>query len=256
GCQLLAAGSHPDITRVEPEEPGKPIKVDRVRQLCAFLGQTARGYKVALLSPAEAMNPSAANALLKTLEEPPPGSLLLLVTAFPARLPATIRSRCQILAFTPPLRTQALEWLSPRVAGFQAGLLLDLTGNAPLAALEQADRTRLQRRRELLKILVEVADRQLDPIDAAETWSRGEVVENLHWLVQWHMDLIRLKAAESPPGLRHSDLAPQLRALGRRVPLQTLFRRLEQARDLERLAATAVNLPLQLEGFLMEWAGD
>ncbi|MDX1655478.1 MAG: DNA polymerase III subunit delta', partial [Candidatus Competibacteraceae bacterium] len=138
GCRLLAAGSHPDITRVEPEEPGKPIKVDRVRQLCAFLGQTARGYKVALLSPAEAMNPSAANALLKTLEEPPPGSLLLLVTAFPARLPATIRSRCQILAFTPPLRTQALEWLSPRVAGFQAGLLLDLTGNAPLAALEQA----------------------------------------------------------------------------------------------------------------------
>ena len=67
GCQLLAAGSHADITYLEPEEPGKPIKIDPVRALCESLSKTAQqgGWKVAIIAPAEAMNINAANALLE-----------------------------------------------------------------------------------------------------------------------------------------------------------------------------------------------
>ena len=98
-CQRLGAQTHPDRFRLEPEEPGKAIKVDAVRQLIRNLSLTGHygGYRVVTVEPAELMNTNAANAFLKTLEEPPANTLLILITASPARLPATIRSRCQPL---------------------------------------------------------------------------------------------------------------------------------------------------------------
>ncbi|MFO7642692.1 MAG: DNA polymerase III subunit delta', partial [Candidatus Competibacteraceae bacterium] len=100
-CRLFQAGSHPDYRMEQPVEEGKAIRIDPIRELCGFLGFTAQygGYKIALLEPADRLNLNAANSLLKTLEEPPGDCLLLLVTAHPARLPATVRSRCQKVSF-------------------------------------------------------------------------------------------------------------------------------------------------------------
>lgn len=85
-CQLLAAGTHPDYFVLEPEEAEKPIRVDQVRDLVGFVVQTAQlgGRKVVLLEPAEAMNVNAANALLKSLEEPSGDTVLLLISHQPA----------------------------------------------------------------------------------------------------------------------------------------------------------------------------
>lgn len=87
-CMLLKAGSHPDNFVLEPEEADKPIKVDQVRELVAFVVQTAQlgGRKVVLIEPVEAMNVNASNALLKSLEEPSGDTVLLLVTHQPSRL--------------------------------------------------------------------------------------------------------------------------------------------------------------------------
>jgi DNA polymerase-3 subunit delta' len=96
-CGWFDNGWHPDLLRLEPEEAGKAIKVDQVRRLGASLGMTSHsgGYKITIVQPADAMNVNAANSLLKTLEEPTANTLLILLTATPGRLPATILSRCQ-----------------------------------------------------------------------------------------------------------------------------------------------------------------
>ena len=253
-CRLFRAGSHPDYNVVQPAEDGKIIKVDQIRGLCAFLGYTAQygGYKIALLEPADRLNVNAADSLLKTLEEPPGNGLLLLVTAQPARLPATVRSRCQKIGFDPPAATVAVPWLVARVAdGLKPGVLLDIAGGAPLAALAQADGERWRRRRELFECYEQTLAGRMDPIRAAERWAQGDLTENLRWLIGWHTDLIRLKMSANPPRLGNPDRGAALRRWADRGTPRALFERLDAAVRLYALCATTqVNAPLLLEAFL------
>ncbi|HVS77194.1 MAG TPA: DNA polymerase III subunit delta', partial [Steroidobacteraceae bacterium] len=112
-CQRTAQEQHPDLTVVRPIEASTQIRIEQVRDLAAELALTAHqgGYKVGILSPADSMNRFAANALLKTLEEPPQGTLLILVASQPSRLPATILSRCQRVRVRAPEPAQAIAWL-------------------------------------------------------------------------------------------------------------------------------------------------
>jgi len=112
-CQLIAAGSHPDRYWVNPEEDKQQISVDQIREISARLTQTSfrHGYKVAVVEPAHQMTISASNSLLKTLEEPTPRSVLILVTSRPSGLPATVRSRCQKMAVHGPSAKEAIDWL-------------------------------------------------------------------------------------------------------------------------------------------------
>lgn len=161
GCRLVVQRSHPDLRLLVPEawrvqagltpdEAGdegdgkkrklsQEIKVDQVRGALDFSERTAgrAALKVVVVQPAEALNAVSANALLKTLEEPPgPMRFVLACGAADALLP-TIRSRCQSLMLTPPDRSAALMWLAEQ--GFvDAGPLLDACGGLPLAAREQA----------------------------------------------------------------------------------------------------------------------
>src|SRR6185312_6892575 len=91
----------------------KQLRIEQVRELAEELALTSHqgGYKIGILSPADSLNRFAANALLKTLEEPPPRTLLILVASQPSRLPPTILSRCQKLRVQPPKRAESLEWL-------------------------------------------------------------------------------------------------------------------------------------------------
>lgn len=111
-CQLLAAGGHPDAKYLVPED-AKVIKVDQVRAAINFANSTAQqgGYRIIMIAPAEALNTSGANALLKVLEEPGDNTVLLLASYAPAALMATLRSRCQKLALPPPTVAEAGEWL-------------------------------------------------------------------------------------------------------------------------------------------------
>jgi DNA polymerase-3 subunit delta' len=97
GCKLFAAGSHPDLLWVAPEEDKQQISIDQVRAATERLTKTSfrQGYKVAIVTPAHLMTPNAANSVLKTLEEPAPRSLLVLVTSQPSMLLPTVRSRCR-----------------------------------------------------------------------------------------------------------------------------------------------------------------
>ena len=180
GCRWLAAGSHPDFRRIEPEalakaplidpeeaaetsgKRGKPsidIKIEQVRELAGFLNlRSHRGrLRVALVHPAEAMTESAANALLKGLEEPPAGAVFVLVSHRPSQLLPTIRSRCVALAVPIPGRAPALQWLAEQGVKTPERWLA-YAGGAPLQALEFAERAAILER--LLQQPVPVAERE------------------------------------------------------------------------------------------------
>ncbi len=142
-CRLLAQGSHPDVLWVMPED--RPtISVDQLRQMARFVWETPQmgRAKLVILDPAEAMTLAAANALLKTLEEPPAYATLVLGTASPGTVLPTIRSRCAQMVVPVPDAAMVREWLAgqgdqaPSADVIEAGLALGL---APFELLADAE---------------------------------------------------------------------------------------------------------------------
>ena len=178
-CTLIAAGTHPDLFEETLElndkgEPRKEILIAQVRRLTEKLvltPQIASG-QVALIHPAEAMNRSAFNALLKTLEEPPPGRHLILISDQPQRLPATIRSRCQWLRVDLPPRAEALTWLAAQ--GWDersAAEALDAAQGNPGLARDYLTDKGLTLRRAVAKDLAALAEKRESAIAIAATWA-------------------------------------------------------------------------------------
>jgi len=138
-CALSASGGHGDTRWLEPEEKSRVIKIDQVREVVAFVNKTASfgQRKVIVITPADSMNSNAANALLKSLEEPASDTFLILVCHRVHGVPATIRSRCQIRRLPPPGVEAALDWLD-KVTGERARSeqLLEIAEGRPLLAEE------------------------------------------------------------------------------------------------------------------------
>ena len=136
-CELSANGSHGDLRWLQPEEKSRVIKIDQVREPVNFATKTASfgASKVIVIAPADAMNTNAANALLKSLEEPSPGTFLILACDQLHGVPATIRSRCQIVKLPVPNDEHALEWLDKQTGSReQSAHLLQLADGMPLLA--------------------------------------------------------------------------------------------------------------------------
>lgn len=166
-CELLAAGSHPDFLDVAPEEGSRVIKIDQVRELIEFSSKTPSisSMKCVVLGPAESMNINAANALLKCLEEPSASTQLLLYSHQPTGLPATVRSRCQAMAFTVPATETCLEWLQLSCGSADsARQLLDAADGRPLEALEIFRQDGLEQRQAVRKGLDALLDGTLSPL--------------------------------------------------------------------------------------------
>ncbi len=256
-CRLFLAGSHPDFSRAIPTATGKSIAIEKVRELHTFLHHTSQfgGAKIALLAPAEKLTLNAANSLLKTLEEPPLGSLLLLVTAMAFQLPATVRSRCQRLVFQVPAPALARDWLAGRVENTAPlELLLNLSDGSPLRAESYSQNGSLVHRATLFAAFQNVIKGMADPVQTAKLWLQADVAENFRWLISWHMDMIRLKMMQHPPWLSNPDFRVILQRLADKWPTPMLFQRLDMAIHLRTLCATQVNLQLMVEAFLGDCA--
>jgi DNA polymerase-3 subunit delta' len=239
-----------------PEEDGRDIKIDQVRALAGQMTLTRQyaDYKVAIIQPAHRMNRNAANGLLKTLEEPPPGALMLLVSARPGELPPTIRSRCQLLRFATPEPGSATEWLQTRIAPqADARLLLDLASGAPLAALALETSAELEHRSALWKDLQGVAEGTREPVAAAAAWLKLGAEMPLNWVHGWAVDMIRLRMSPSASHVNNPDLRPALQTLAERVDLRRLYGLLDRARQGLGLAQTTANQQLLLEEILIYW---
>ena len=235
-CGYVAAGQHPDLRVVEPvafddegnATPQDVIRIEAVRDLTEWSQVTSHrgGAKLAVIAPAEAMHYAAANALLKTLEEPPAGTSLLLVSHQPGRLPATIRSRCVRRVVPLPPADLAGAWLAAQGVA-DAEIVLAQAGGAPFRARHLADPARQAERAEWLRMLA--APERFDPIAlaarvdlAGKDERRGRLGDALDGLIAWTADLARVAAGGAPT--RNPDFAPALTRLGPRVARLSLLR--------------------------------
>jgi DNA polymerase-3 subunit delta' len=185
-CRLFAAGTHADIQRVsfELNDKGDKLKteisVDQIRRLGQWFSLTPQfgNIQVAVIAPAEGMNMSAANALLKTLEEPSSNRYLLLVTDHPGRLPTTIRSRCQRIEFRLPEPAVARQWLCERgVADADATAALAAARGHPGLAADWIEQGGLKLRQEVQVDLDAVCSGRANPVAVAQRWLADDSTE-------------------------------------------------------------------------------
>ena len=185
-CQLLISGFHPDLTFVEPTGSGKAIPIDDIRRLTANMNNTAQqgGWKVAIVAPAEAMNSSSANALLKTLEEPRPKTSLILVCHKPGLLPATIISRCQRLILPIPAVDVAVAWLSEISQQHPAvSKALQMSEGRPLLAFDALKNGGFESFESFVALVESVRCCALTPLRAAKKSADYDTVQALEWFL-------------------------------------------------------------------------
>jgi DNA polymerase-3 subunit delta' len=257
-CRLADSGSHPDLLRLgpDPESKSGEIRVEAIRELADRASLTAirAPRKVVVIDPADRMNTAAANALLKTLEEPPGATLLCLIGEQPERLPATVRSRCQPIRIPTPPSKQALDWLSRTGQGQNGLLRLSLGQGAPLRAASEIDEPLLEQRRALLCGFLAVAEGEQDPVVEAAAWNRVGVRPSLEWLAGWLCDLLRLATSSSAPRLDNPDMREPFTGLAARLEAVPGHRYLRRVIEARALTETTVNPLLLLESLLIEWS--
>ena len=259
-CRQVLAGSHPDLYRVEPGEDSKTptLKVDQIRALVEAMTKTSQfgGPRFALITPADRMNENAANALLKTLEEPGPDSVLILLSALPGKLLPTIRSRCQAQAFAMPEPQEALPWLLEAAEGLreeEAKLLLSLSGG-PMTALRMAEQQTLPLRRELASLWLDLARGKASLPQVAKRWAEQDGNQVLPWLIAWIQDLMRLGA--DPRAVVHNlDLRESLLDLSRALDFRQSARLLDEAEQALRRTGGSLNAQLLYEDLFAPWKG-
>ena len=260
-CHWLGQGSHPDFRLLEPyvgeageEEEGvrrkREISIAQVRALSDFVGLSSvrAGERVIMIHPAEAMNTAAANALLKTLEEPHPQVRLILVSHQAHALLPTIKSRCQRIAMPPATTVQARAWLQE--AGVkEIELSMALAGGAPLLAKDFAQPTYLEARRTFLNSLLYPAS--LNWIALAEQNAREDLVARFDWLQTWIYDL---SCQRLTGRLRYNlDFVDGLQELAARVNLTRVFHFARELAQIKRRLQHPLNPQLLLESVLLNY---
>jgi len=285
GCQLLAAGTHPDSYTIRPETEGKQIQIASIREINQFVSLTSQfaPLQAVIISPAEAMNRSSANALLKTLEEPRPGKLIILISSQPSRLLPTIKSRCQQISFALPANDLAMTWLAERDgSGADRSMhqrLLTLAGGAPLLAMQYMNQGKLELYQQLLQSFEKLGKKQVDPVAEAKRWEAAGLAHCVKWLYLWVSSLIHLKSITGVVDTTVVDATlvdktsdekilvdkkivenntlwrePVLDFLIDKTSSASLYAYLDQLIETARVVNTPVNVQLTLENLLMAWS--
>jgi DNA polymerase-3 subunit delta' len=254
-CRRALAWQHPDLNLVTPLEDSRQIRIEQVRDLAADLALTsyAGGYKVGVLMPADTMNRFAANALLKTLEEPPPRTLLVLVASQPSLLPATLLSRCQRLTVRAPTRTAAAAWLTEVRGPGEWDAALATVGEAPFRLLDADPGALVQIGTETRQTLEALAAGRADPLATAERWARSDLPLRLRCFENWLTE--RIHGGQGAGNLmREVRAGPYLPAPGAFLNIRELFGLLDEVRELRTALDVPLNRALALEALLRRLA--
>lgn len=242
--------AHPDLLVVQPPPDKRLIPIDRVREMIGFLQLTAHqgGAKVALVTPAEALSHAAANSLLKTLEEPPLGSTILLVAEQPSRLPATVVSRCQKLRIALPPAGPAVAWLAGQQPGPDWTTVLHLAGGAPLRAVLWEERGFTAEAARLAADLDDLGAGRSGVVAVARRWARLDAGLVLDWLYRQAAGRIRQRLA-GPPETGNAPLQNAPGALN----MEPLFAYLRDIGELRRLQGAGLSMELNFARLLGMW---
>jgi DNA polymerase-3 subunit delta' len=271
-CGWLAQGNHPDFRLIEPDDHAEDeagdnvgevvaaaktkkksryILIDQVRALSELVGLTSHrhGLRVVILHPAETLNLSAANALLKMLEEPPPATLFILVTHHLPRLLPTIRSRCHKIAMPVPGRVEAESWLAEQEVD-DPEFCLAQSGGAPLTALELDSPELRENIEDFAKQLA--ACGRIDPTASAAHWSKEDYAQALTALQKWSYDLASSRLSGC---IRYYPAqAATLQSMAKSVDLGALLEFQRKLAEARAQANHPLNTELQLEALLVRYS--
>lgn len=283
---LFEAGSHPDLHVIAPEamldslrnetgsaaisatqsvmatfaeryieahsgKPRKAITIDQIRKLSGALSTHPHisQHRVIVIYAAETMNRNAANALLKSLEEPPANTLFLLVTDDVSTLPKTIRSRCSLLSFKAPDRDAALSWLSLQkcIPEEELDTYLSIANNHPIRAIELFESGYLSDLKALLTDVNHMWMRRIEITGAAKKWQTLGVDVSIDILHKLATDLLRFQLTETPNELFFPVQKSWVQSSSAKIDRQRLFDMLDEINQAKRLLATTVDPLLVLE---------
>ena len=223
-CKLVAAGTHPDLLKVTLED-AKQIRIEQIRELIYWATQSSQqgGYKVCTIDPADKLNTQSANALLKVLEEPPPNTLICLVSDQPTRLLPTLRSRCQRIDLGSPTQQEAVAWLQGQMdPSADVELLLGIAGGMPLRVLNSIDEDYLKLRQELASHLVPLSEGGRSPIEVAAMMAKEEVGRVLELLYQLVSDSITFTLSGGKV-VRNRDLSETIEQYSSLIPVSERY---------------------------------
>lgn len=257
-CELFAAGSHPDLLRVLPEEPGRQIRIEQIRSgLTGFVMHTASvaRAKVAIIDPADAMNTHTANCLLKSLEEPAPRTHIVLISDTPARLLPTVRSRCLQVRLRPPPPDDAVRWLRETSGADDAPDLLGVAAGAPLGALRVRERAGLGGFDRVADVMRRATRAQAWIPPLVAECAELDLVELLDWMFLFLLDLGGVLARGDVAGARIQRAAPVYTELLPVVSAAHAARSLRRVTEARRDATSTANpnRSLLLEALLLDW---
>ncbi len=252
-CKLFQARTHPDVRLINVDEVHEQIKVDDIRDINSFitLSRQHGSYKLVCINLADHMNVNAANALLKTLEEPPEGTYLFLISHRPDRLLATIKSRCQLWKFYTPDENLSLQWLHEQSKKADWNTLLSVARGRPLFAL-QLNETGLGRDRLSYYQDLGLFMQYKEKVTKLSAKLQNEELEKLvTWQQAWCADLIRCHYIKEPVTLENLDIRRTLHSLVGRVDLQLLFQYMDKLIELHRFSKAPLNKRLFIEDMLI-----
>jgi len=261
-CRLFAAGHHPDLIRISPEGEGvnAQIKIEQIRELRrqTDFAPFAGTWRVVLLKPAEAMNAAAANALLKTLEEPPADNLFILAASGEADLLPTIVSRCRRLVFNALPQSVVVQQLQTQrgLPPAAAVLVAAMHGGSLGPALAEDLETLLAARQQMWADLEVLQSGSVGPVLdwAAARAKKGDELERFLLLAQlWYRDLLVLASQGPPTQIINQDCQARLdqELASRSRPV--ILHRLHILQTLQRQLRTNVNVELALNAFALQW---
>jgi len=256
-CLAINTGSHPDLHLVRPD--GVQIKIGQIRELqnSIVFKPMIGTRKWFLIDEADAMNPEAANCFLKTLEEPPDHSILILISARPQALLPTILSRCQAVRFSPPPLEALSSWLQGRrgLSPEEARLLATLSmGKIGIAA--ESDPAVLKHERD--RILDALSEERLE--DPGELFNQSDelastaeqLVRSLDRVEVWLRDVLIARHDPDLSLLVNQDIPERILDWGRALSTDTVLETLTLIHLLNRAAPRNLNHALVLESVLLK----
>ena len=252
-CHMLSAHSHPDQIILKPEDQKKTIGVEQIRQLSSQLFNSPHSgqRRVVILPEAHLLTLAAANALLKTLEEPGDDIIFLFITEHLYLLPITLRSRCQLLSFTPLSQTQVTAYLQEHDAPCRdQAIIANLCQGAPLKS--QLWQQALTKRQDILQALHTLIEGQAEPCAIAEHYQAIEMTILISCLYSYISDCIRLKMHMPKDSIINQDCFNTLQITSDKFALQPLFDLLDRILTIKQQQDSPYHLNRQacLEDFL------
>lgn len=261
-CTQLAVGSHPNAAvlsvdghlglamtedsvseqslihwQPDADRKRRDISIDGARSLIARLvvGSHYGTGKFALVDPADLLNVSSANALLKTIEEPRPETHLLLVSERPQALLPTLRSRCQRVRFATPAADAARSWMAEQGVRDEDALAMALGAPLRAVALQQSDGIAI--RRQWAELWSAVASARKDPLTAAAAVDKESLAEHLQWAQYWLVTRLRELLTSAATATQREGVALMLQDVG----------------EAQRRAAGNANAQMLMESLFIRW---